>query len=245
MTHTLTITFDIALHPNKIYDFRGAFISLAASSGISDKDISWISNEEYEKGNWGNAIDQYPRVQYRVNQGQLQIWAINEGRKAMERLINKNILQHFTLQNKLTPLQIIKIEKESFTIHKDTDMHSYLLFHYVPCDEVKEKIYHQMGTMVEKVQYLEQLISKGISNAFLSLSVRDNNDLVTKVTIVDIIKKDKAVYKTKDKKSRKPITKHPLSYFIKFKTDILLPDGFAIGNHKSQGYGAIYKIEDL
>lgn len=99
--------------------------------------------------------------------------------------------------------------------------------------------------MVEKVQYLEQLISKGISNAFLSLSVRDNNDLVTKVTIVDIIKKDKAVYKTKDKKSRKPITKHPLSYFIKFKTDILLPDGFAIGNHKSQGYGAIYKIEDL
>ncbi|MFZ1560576.1 MAG: hypothetical protein WAT37_11665 [Saprospiraceae bacterium] len=245
MTHTLTITFNLTLPPNKIYDFRGAFISMAANSGISDKDISWISNEEYENGNWGNAIDQYPRVQYRVNQGELQIWAVNEGRKAIERLVNKKNLQHFTLQNKLTPLQIIKIEKESFTIHKDTDMHSYLLFHYVPCDEVKEKIYHQMGTMVEKVQYLEQLISKGIYNALLSLSVPNIGDIGSKVTLVDIIKKDKAIYKTKDKKSKKPILKHPLSYFIKFKSDILLPNGFAVGNYKSQGYGAMYKIEDL
>ncbi|MBK9257716.1 MAG: hypothetical protein IPM42_19840 [Saprospiraceae bacterium] len=243
MIHTLTLTFDLSIRPNQIYDFRGAFIFLAAGSGISDEDVSWIANEKYEKGNWGQSLSQYPRVQYRIKEGHAQIWAINEGRKAIEKLIRRKALEHFTIQDVTYPLQVIETEKETFTLQSSDDLQTYLLFHYVPHEDGHDKEYHTQDTMVDKVRLLERLITNGILKSLISLGIDYPADQKAEVTIIDIIAKDKAVYKTKDKNTRKPVIKHPLSYFIKFRSNLILPHGFSIGHHKSLGYGAMYRIE--
>ena len=244
MTQTLTLTFDLRIRPNQIYDFRGAFIFLAAGSGITDEDVSWIANEKYEKGNWGQSLSQYPRVQYRIRDGHAQIWAINEGRKAIEKLIKRKSFEQFTIQDVSYPLQVIETEKETFTLQSSDDQQTYLLFHYVPHEDGNDKEYHTQDTMVDKVRLLERLITNGILKSMTSLGIVHPEDYKPSLSIIDIISKDKAVYKTKDKNNRKPIVKHPLSYFIKFKCNLILPEGFAIGHHKSLGYGAMYRIEN-
>ena len=244
MLQTLTLTLDLRIRPNQIYDFRGAFISLAAGSGITDEDVSWIANEKYEKGIWGQSLSQYPRVQYRIRDGYAQIWSINEGRKAIEKLIKRKSLVQFTIHDVSYPLQVTETEKETFTLRSGDKMEDYLLFHYVPHEDGNDKEYHTQETMVDKIRLLERLITNGILKSLSSLEIPQLVDYKPSLSIIDIISKDKAVYKTKDKNTRKPIVKRPLSYFIKFKCSLILPEGFAIGHHKSLGYGAIYRIEN-
>ena len=244
MLQTLTLTFNLRIRPNQIYDFRGAFISLAAESGMPDEDVSWIANEKYVKGNWGQSLSQYPRVQYRIKDGYAQIWAINEGRKAIEKLIKRKVLQQFTIQDVSYPLQVVETEKETFTLHSGDKPQTYLLFHYVPHEDGNDKEYHTLDTMVEKIRLLERLITYGILKSLISLGIEHPDDNKTSSSIKDIISKDKAVYKTKEKSTGKPLSKHPMSYFIKFKSNLILPDGFAIGHHKSLGYGAMYKVDN-
>lgn len=244
MTHTLNITLNLRIRPNQIYDFRGAFISLATRSGIPDEDVSWIANEKYDKGNWGQSLSQYPRVQYRIRDGFAQIWAINEGRKAIEKLIRRKALSQFTLHDASYPLQVTETEKETFTLRSSDKMEEYLLFHYVPHEDGNDKEYHTLDTMVDKIRLLERLITNGILKSFTSLDIVYPLDFKPKLIITDIISKDKAAYKTKDKNTRKPILKRPLSYFIKFKCSLILPEGFAIGHHKSLGYGPMFRVEN-
>lgn len=244
MTQTLTLTFDRHIRPNQVYDFRGAFISLAANTGLSDEEVSWIANEKYEKGKWGQSLSQYPRVQYRIRNGHAQIWAINEGRKAIEKLIRRKSLEQFTMHDVSYPLNVTETEKETFTLQSNEDKQTYLLFHYVPLEEGRDKEYHEQETMADKIRLLERLITNGILKSLSSLNLVIPPGYKPEICLLDIIAKDTAVYKTKDKTTGKPIKKYPLSYFIKFNCNMILPEGFAIGHHKSLGYGAMYRIEN-
>lgn len=244
-THTLSITFNLRLRPSQLFDFRGAFIDMAAGSRVlSDDDLSLLSNRPYNKGVWHKqTIERYPRFHYRWDNGHAQLWAIGEGVAVIKKIINAGILQHFVIEETAIPLHIIReSEKETKSLYIMDQKKDYLLFHYIPYAEGADGAYHVLADMHERLNLLATLIKNGVIIAASSLGNEIADADKANVIITDIIHKEKAKYIVKDKTTGKRLIQRPLSYFIRMRSDMAIPDGFAIGQHKALGYGVIQSI---
>ncbi len=239
MLQTLSLTFDLHLRPNQIYDFRGAFIDMVASSEkINDNGISMLSNRTYQNGEWGNVIDQYPLIQYRVEDGKASICAFGEGIALIEKILHQRITDQFTIRNQRIPLHVISTHKQERFISENVDGETYMIFHYLPYDQYSDHDYHAAATMCDKIVVLQNTINHAISN---TLNALGQKVLTPNVIILDIIHKDKASYKTRDHEDR-PVKMELTSYFLKIRCNVTNLDQLSIGKHKSVGYGVIRKV---
>lgn len=244
-TYTLSITFNLRLRPSQLFGFRGAFIDMAAGSGVlSDDELSFLSNRIHTQGVWHtHTIERYPRIHYRWDNGNAQLWAIGEGVAVIKKIINSGILEHFVIEETSIPLHIIReSEKEKKSLYIMDQKKDYLLFHYIPYADGADSAYHTLTNMYEKVNLLTTLIKNGLIMAASSLGNEIADADKANVIITDIIHKEKAKYIVKDKATGKRLIQRPLSYFIRMKSDMAIPDGFAIGQHKALGYGVIQSI---
>ena len=108
---------NMMLRPNQIYDFRGAFIDHAVrSTKISDELITLLSNRNYKDGSWGESLQQYPMIQYRISDKCIEIVCFGDGIKAMDKLVHLGILKHFTIQHQPFPLQLEQSNRQSLII---------------------------------------------------------------------------------------------------------------------------------
>lgn len=239
MLQTQSLSFDFSLRPNQIYDFRGAFIYMVASSGkINDEGISILSNRSYQKGVWGNVLDQYPLIQYRVEDGKASICAFGDGITVIEKILHLRIADQFTIRNRKIPLHVISTHKRERYISENANGETYLLFHYLPYDQYSDHEYHAASTMVNKIEVLQNTINFAISNTVKAL---DQSISSPNVIIIDIIHKDKASYKTRTPDDR-PLKETLTSYFLKIRCNVSNLDQLSIGKHKSVGYGVIRKV---
>jgi hypothetical protein len=229
----------MSLRRNNIYDFRGAFIDMAVTSGkLKDHEITLLANREYSGGQWGKESDQYPKVQYRVEDGQAVLFALEEGVDVLEKLIHYQVFDDFVMRNRNLPLHIQSSYKQERSIKTASKGETYMLFHYIPYDHYNDHDYHSAETMKDKVEVLEKTLSHAVNGTLRALGQKKAESTVT---LIDIIHKDKAVYKTKDKDG-KPYTEEVVSYFMKIRCNIAGLDQFAIGKHKSLGYGVLKKL---
>lgn len=232
--HTLQHTFQLKIKPQQIYDFRGAIIDLAGP----ENDL--FHNREFKNGIWGNPIERYPKIQYRVDDGCASIWAMDEGVKALKKIMRKGMIANFEMYGTETPLQTIK-EKENkgFQPAVTKDWHYYNLKHFIPMNTKKFEEYKSLITYKEKIALIEKIIVDEI--LLLSYAVTDWNltkKQWVKVEIIDIFQKTAARLKTK-KNNGDFFTAHPNSYYLQFRTNALLPAGIALGRHKAYGYGIL------
>jgi len=242
MIRTQSITFDLAMKPQQIFDFRGAFIDMVRSSKLTKQEKELFSNrEEAPDGSKGKAIERYPLIQYRWAEGKALIWAMNEGVDAIKKLVKSKIFDQFTIQNQHVPLLVTHTsEKELVALRIDEERaHLYLVFHFVPFGQDKEKEYHSMPTYIEKIKVLEQVLLNEL--VLLTYAVGMKTDKKITVEIVDIIRKSNARYKTKNSDGSYMVIE-PQSYFMKIRSNIVLPEGIAIGRHKAYGYGIIIPV---
>ena len=233
------MSFTLDLRPNQIYDFRGAFIDMAVRSGkLKDEDISLLANRTHAKGEWGNERDHYPLIQYRVEDGLACIFAVDAGVEVLEKVIHHKLAEDFVMRNRHLPFEVKSSYKQERAIKSSAKGETYLLFHYLPYDQYNDHEYHAAPVMTDKIAVLEQTIQNAILNTLKEFGIKIKE---VKVTIVDIIHKDKATYKTKDK-NEKPVFEELVSYFMKIDCNVVALDQIAIGKHKSLGYGVLKKL---
>lgn len=229
---------NMALRPNQIYDFRGAFIDHAVQSKkISDELITLLANRTYKDGIWGNSLQQYPMIQYRMSDKSIEIVCFGDCIKVMDKIVHLGILKQFAIQNQPFPLNVEQSNKQSLIIDDEED-EEYMLFHYIPYDHRDDHIYHEQTSMVDKIAVLQGSIINAIQNTLEGFGIIKNK---IAVTIIDIITKDKASYKTRDQDDH-PVKLQLTSYFLKIRCNISNLDQISIGKHKSVGYGVIRKV---
>lgn len=241
--HTLTLPTTLRISPNHIYDLRGAFISLGLHSGLKDEEVAILANRHYQKGEWGENINDYPRVHYRVEKNKAVIWAVNEGVSVLQNLMKGGHLENFTIQEVNMPLQPdgwpIMVSHE---VKTGRDMkYDYLIHHYVPYDHRSDHEYHLAPTMKDKIKLLEKTLTTGLQVAISQLCPEIKSKYQPKIEIVDIIEKKIALFRTKNEDGHK-ITNHTRQYTLRVRCNADLPAGFAVGRMKAYGYGVLTPV---
>ena len=236
--HTLQHTFQLKIKPQQIYDFRGAVIDLAGP----ENDL--FHNREYNKGVWGNPIERYPKIQYRVDDGSASLWAMEEGVKALKKIMKKGNIAAFEMYDVETPLQTIK-EKENkgFVPAVTEDWHYYHLRHFIPFNPEKYTEYRSKSTYKEKISIIEKIIVDEILLFSYAINWSIPKEQRVKVELCDILQKTVARLKTKSDTGDFFIA-HPNSYYLQVRTNAALPDGIALGRHKAYGYGVLETTEE-
>lgn len=231
--NTFSITFDLSITPQQIYDFRGALIDFV---GL-ENDL-FHNRELLPDGGLGNPLQRYPKIQYRFQEGKAAIWGINEGAAALKKMLNKN-LNEFEMYGVQTPLRVFqKLEDKNFQPQVGEN-HIYRLRHFVPFNDVKDKEWQTKDTYHEKISMLEQIIL----NELVLFSYATQWQLPEKprltVTLKDILHQSTAHFKTRNEQNRF-VNKYAKSFDIIFQTNALLPEGIGLGRHKAYGYGFVY-----
>ena len=72
--HSLSLTFDLQISPQQIYDFRGAIIYLM---GLQN-DL-FHNREVLSETSLGKPLERYPKIQYRIQDRRATLWGIDEG----------------------------------------------------------------------------------------------------------------------------------------------------------------------
>lgn len=241
MTHLLSLTFDLAIDPQDIYSFRGAFIDMVRKSPHISDEVKELFSNKIDDGDKGKPKQTYPMIQYRCEDGLAQVWAINEGARAMQHVIKYGLIDNFCIEGHTLPLVIVKtLEKElQDAVVEDEICHHYHVKQLLPFNKIKQTAYKEELSYINKVKLIEQLILNEL--VLLTYALKIDNSKRIQVEITDILSRSKAPYRTKDDNERLTVDEYVFN--LKFRTNINLPENISIGRHKAYGYGILQVIE--
>jgi hypothetical protein len=163
--NTLFITFDYPLQHHQLHDFRSQF-----------KELKSLVYNRDEKG---KNIYGYPSIQFRVNEGNASVFAINDGVNLIEKLVKKRSL----------PV-IGKVINHEFPLKKleTINAHFYRLIRWIPLDER----YFPILTSDEIQEYNSSLFESADTNILISKDGNGNlNNIGNKESIYGEYKKNK------------------------------------------------------
>lgn len=244
---TLFLVFNFDLNPHYIYDFRGAFIDYGHQCYKAGK----ITKEEFEILANKDEVTQvlkntYALVQYRSLHHEACIWALNEGAEVVEKLLhtdkkqNRKYIPGFSIQgSRPFDLEVKMMLKEPAKqpTYSKTEQY-YVLHQFVPFDVKTEKTLKQ--DYIARMEELRHRLENELVLFCTKFGEKYNFEKhPVKATLIDVSSRSGGVFKTKDKATKEakevPIT----YYFVKFKTNILLPESISLGRHKAYGYGRL------
>lgn len=227
--NTISLTFDLRIRPQQIYDFRGAIIHL---TGV-ENDL-FHNREVQADGSIGKPLERYPKIQYRTIDGKATLWGLDEGAAALKQLSEKQ-LEDFEMFGVQTPLHIIRqIEVHHFQPEISAPA-TYRIRHFIPLNDEKDKEWNTLEIYTEKIKMLEQILLNEL--VLFSYAVQWELSEKLQVQIKDILHQSAARYKTREGKHT--INKYFKSFDIIFRVNALLPDGISLGRHKAYGYGVL------
>lgn len=244
---TLFLVFNFDLNPFHIYDFRGALIDYARhfykEGKLTKEEFELFANKDEGTRQLKNT---YARIQYRSIHHEACIWAVNEGADAVEKLIqtdkkqNRKYIKSFSVQrSKPFDLEIKLFEKEQPKPPAYSKAEQYYVLHQlVPFDVKTEKTLKQ--DFIARIQELQHRLENELILFCTQFGSKFNFEKKpVKVTLIDVSSRNGGIFKTKDKETGKakevPIT----YYFVKFKTNLTLPENISLGRHKAYGYGRL------
>lgn len=237
--HTLLLTLNLKIKPNQIRNFRAAILEL---TGI-EKDV--FHNRKNDSEQWGNPIERYPKIQYRIQDGYAQIWAMNEGAKALKKLIKNHCIKGLNLmdvEQDVAILQHTEVDAPQATFSKQKKC--YIIKKWIPFNDEKYETYKQAANFKERLKLLEQLLLNEIILFSYAAQWTLKSTEKIKVEINDIHTISKAKYTTYNKENNKRIERNYRAYTLSFWCNATLPENIALGRHKSVGYGVVNSFEE-
>lgn len=240
--HITTISLNLPLKESQIPLFKQAILSI---EGISQE---WYNNKKITKIGKETNLHRYPPIQYRVLDGYATIWAINSGAKKLEADLKKKKFLAFFWEGRQRTFQLIRhftnaSEEAAYTSTKK--MLRYRLINYLPFSNHKAEgkkestwqEYSNAATMYDKIAILERLIVSHLVLFSYAADWQLQPKQKLKATIADIKNISWGYYKKSDKEKEKCFRK----FDLEIELNALLPDGIALGNLTSLGYGVLYR----
>lgn len=242
--HITTISINLPLAENKIHLFREAVLGI---DGISQE---WYNNKKILKSGKEQNLHRYPPIHFRVLDGFATLWAINGGAKKLEADLKKKLFLSFFWDGKQRNFQLIRhftnaSEEAAYTSPRK--FYRYRLSNYLPFSNHKpgeKKLstaeeYKNAATLYDKIALLERvLVSHLVLFSYASgwqLAPRQK----LKARLVDITNISDGYYKKNDKEKEKRYRKFDLLVEL----NAQLPDGIALGNLTSLGYGVLHRLD--
>lgn len=240
--HITTISLNLPLKEKDIPLFRQAILNI---EGISQE---WYNNKKITKAGKESNLHRYPPIQFRVLDGYATIWAINEGAKKLEADLKKKKLLTFFWEGRERTFQLIRhftnaSEEACYTSPKK--FYRYRLINYLPFsnntsgskEESTWQEYKNAATMYDKIAILERVLVSHLVLFSYAAGWQLAPKQRLKAKLADITSISTGYYKKHDKEKEKLYHK----FDIVVELNALLPDGIALGNITSLGYGVLFK----
>lgn len=241
--HITTISFNLPLKESQIPLFKQAILE------IEGLDHSLYNNKINSTGGEGQKLHRYPLIQYRAFEGCASIWAINEGAKLLETDIKQKMIQTLFWRGREQTFQLVRHfrnESEQAEYLGTAKYIRYRLGNYLPLSNhtggnrkvSTHQEYENAKTFAEKIKILERII---VSHLVL-FTYAANWPLLPrqklKARIFDLRDVSSGVYKKGNEQKEKHYKKFDLIVDI----NAHLPEGIALGNQISLGYGVMDKL---
>lgn len=168
----------------------------------------------------------YPLIQYKRIAGKAALVCINHGTKEVNELLTSNPAS-LKLKSHEIDFNIEKITFDAHLVKIDETMISYRLKGWAPLNSANYSKYRELENMVEKVNFLENVLVGNILSFAKGVGIMFTQDV--KCTITEI----SGSYKTKIKGVSM------LCFDLLFNSNVSLPDYIGIGKHASINYGVV------
>lgn len=214
---SLTLSFNLPIYPRQIQNWRGAFLQMA---GWEDELFHNHKNSQDKNG----YHYRYPLIQYRIQKGKAAIFAINDGVAALQKVLAKNdwVLEW---QGEKVNLQIEDLRMNEHYLRTTKTDKKYKLFKWLALNQQNFEKWEACDGLKERVDLLEQILGSNLISLCKGLNWRPSQRI--EVTIEEI-------------RHSMPIKLHRaslLAFDIVYRTNVLLPEGIAIGKGVSHGFG--------
>lgn len=243
--HITTISFHLPLKESQIPLFKQAILD------IEGLDHSLYNNKINATEGDEKNLHRYPPIHYRVFDGNATLWGINEGAKCLEAGLKKKIIQNFFWQGRQQTFQLVR----HFTHASETASYTsarkfirYRLSNYLPLSnhtggkrkESSYTEYEHAKDFTEKIKILERIVISHLLLFSYGAGWQLTSQQRLKAKIVDMKDVSSGVYKKGAERKEKYFKKFDLIVDI----NAWLPDGIAIGNQVSLGYGVVEALQE-
>lgn len=173
----------------------------------------------------GGEIYRYPLVQYRVHKGVACLFGIEEGCKAISKLLSE---YHDELPEEMTASMEIDTKQTDVKM-LDTPIR-YQIRYFLPFNTDNFEEWNKVRSLVEKIQFLERNIVGHLLAFCQDINFRvPDKSLIVEIEAIDDLDFVEYPAMTGELKLR--------AFNIIYHANIQLPDKLGIGKGKSKGYG--------
>lgn len=216
---TLTLKFKNEIEESEISCLRGAIINF-------NKNTDCILFHNHDENNFRYS---YPLIQYKRMNRCASVVAINEGVDAVCQYLSQCDLS-VTLGQREVVLVIDTLQVSRHEVNLDTRLHTYQIKKWLPLNQHNYDKYMQLTGLVERIQFLENILVANILSFAKGLNFRFSDRLDCK--ILDMSEPHAIRFKNIDL----------LSFNLEFVSNVKLTDNLGIGKNASLGFGIITKI---
>lgn len=214
-----TIRFDGHLKEREIPSFRGAVIALSGNDPL-------YHNHKEDDG----FQFRYPRIQYKVLDGDPALVGIDDGAVSLESLFPLGEMFKFQVGRELRKYTVKQKDPGYFlAVEEFTGVFQFSITNWIPFNRVNYYSWHQLRGLAQKVSFLDDILVGNILSFYKDLGVFFARGIHAQ--ILDMVQRN-ATYKGINM----------VTFNLKIETDVALPAHFGIGKGVSHGFGV---VEDL
>ena len=215
----LTIFYDTVISYKEIPFFRGAVLK-----SLGDKANVLYHNHTGEE----TFRYSYPLIQYKQLNGKAAIVCVEEGIELVGQLLSC-FSGEIRLGERETTCSVATVASSNELVQMLDTPVEYRLHHWLPLNSKNYEQYQNTDSMVERIQILERVLIGNILSFLSGVDIHLEEQL--HVHITDILNQKANTYKNVIL----------MSFDVKFKTNISLPEYIGIGKNASIGYGILTK----
>ncbi len=215
----LNVIFEETITARELSAFRGA---IAGKVGWENE---WFHNHKAETGGYHH---RYSLLQYKRHHHRPMLLCLENGIEEVQKFFSHPNWE-LSLNGKIYTSTIRELKVHEFLLRVENEKKfTYTVSHWMPLTRAENfKAYSALDGLVERVNFLEKLLTKHIFAFYKGMGVFPEERV--QVSILDIEKQ----YRTQFRKMSQQ------AFQIKFKTNAFIPHFVGLGKGVSLGYGIV------
>ena len=221
MINVLTILLDLKIKEEELPSFRGAVIAKAGASNV-------LFHDHTDCG----LRYSYPLIQYKRIGGYAAITSLESAIPRIGGLLLDN-QEAFRLRigRRLSLVSVADVHRQSLELKVSERTAAYVIVRWLPLNQENHKKYLAIDALADRITFLESLLVGNILSFAKGVDVFLDGTI--SLSITDLISTQTCRFKGVDM----------LSFNLKFKTNVTLPEFIGLGKGVSLGFGVINCME--